>query len=121
MSLRVGLVFDPIALAIYYERSVYNFNNDEQMIAVAEMRKNLQYVYCIALVQLLPGRRGATSPLSILRSIITKGTTGVAKREGPGLGSCVSALAHHFRLALLAEFSQPGTHIFGGPCKTITV
>ena len=46
---RVGLVFDPIAIAVYYERSVYNFNNDEQMFAVAEMRKNLQYVslYCI--------------------------------------------------------------------------
>ena len=40
---------------------------------------------------------------------------GSAKRQSPGLVIVVPALAYHFCPALLAAFTQPGTHLLAKP------
>ena len=42
---------------------------------------------------------------------------GSAKRQSPGLVIVVPALAYHFCPALLAGFTQPGTHLFAKPSR----
>ena len=64
-------------------------------------------------------RNGSGRDQELAFSMLALSATGppAAKRRAPGLVNFVTALAHHFCLALPAAFTQPGSHLFAEHSK----